>query len=91
MPLPCASASGEHYRTTGHVIACLKVPPRPFFLGANLFGELNVSGAGRGLPAGDVPTGYAFADKGLSNRNLRELSSGGDNGAHGGGCELQKA
>ena len=91
MPLPCASASGEHYWSTGHVVGCLKVPPGPLVLGANLFGELNVGGAGRGLPAGDVPTGQAFADKGLSNRNLRELSRGGDNGTHRVGCELQKA
>ena len=89
MPLPCASVSGEHYGTTGHVIACLEIPPRPFFLSANLFRELNVGSAGRGLPAGDVPTGQAFADEGLSNRNLRELSRSGDNGTHGGGVELE--
>ena len=88
MPLPCDSASGEHYRTSGHVVACLEIPTCPLVLGADLFRELNVRSAGRCLPAGDVPTGQAFADKGLSNRNLSELCRGGDNGAHGGWLRL---
>ena len=89
MPLPCASVSGEHYRTTGHVVACLKIPSGPLVLSADLLRKLNVSGASRGFPAGDVPTGQAFADEGLSNRNLRELSRSGNNGTHGGGVELE--
>ena len=88
MPLPCASVSGEHYGTTGHVVACPEIPSRPLVLGADLLRKLYVSGTGRYLPAGDMPTWQALADKGLSNRNLSELCRGGNNGAHRVGCEL---
>ena len=88
MPLPCASDSGEHYRTTGNVITCPKIPPGPFILGALTLGEMGISGAGRSLDAGDMPPWQALTNKGFVKGHVSEFGRGGDKGSHRCGFDL---
>ena len=88
MPLPCASVSGEHYRTTGDAIRCAEVPSTPLVLGALTLRKMGVRSSGRSLDAGNVPTWQALTYKGFVEGYVSERGRGGDKGSHRCGFDL---
>jgi len=90
VPLPCASVSGEHYRTPCHIIRRAEVPSTPFVLSALTLREMGVSGAGRSLDTGDVPTWQALTNKGFVEGYVSERGRGGDKGSHRCGFDLSQ-